>query len=78
MRFGIETFHKILKSGRRSEDKRLGSLARLERCLAVDRITAWRFMYVTRLGRERPEVDGDLFCNEQEIEVLRLIKYEKE
>ena len=54
-----------------------GSLDRLERCLAVDRITAWRFMYVTVLGRERPEVNGNLFCNEQEIKVLKLIKYEK-
>jgi hypothetical protein len=78
VRFGIETFHKILKSGRRSEDKRLGSLDRLERCLAVDMITAWRVMYLTMLGRETPEVDSDLFFNEQEVEVLKLIKYEKE
>lgn len=33
VRFRIEVFHKILKSGRRSEDRRLGSLDRLERCL---------------------------------------------
>ena len=40
VRFGTETFHKILKSGRRSEDKRLGRLDRRERCLAIDMITA--------------------------------------
>ena len=34
-------------------------------------------MYVTVLGRERPGVNGNLFCNEQEIKVLKLIKYEK-
>ena len=78
VRFGIETFHKILKSGRRSEDKRLGSLERLERCLAVDMITAWRLLYLTMLGRQTPKVESELFFNEQEIEVLKLIKYEKD
>ena len=63
MRFGIETFHKILKSGRRSEDKRLGSLERLERCLAVDMITAWRLLYLTMLGRQTPKVESELFFN---------------
>ena len=76
IRFGIETFHKILKSGRRSEDKRLGSLDRLERCLAVDMITAWRVMYLTMLGRERPEVDSDLFFNEQEMDKSLYVKKE--
>jgi len=78
VRFRIEVFHKILKSGRRSEDRRLGSLDRLERCLAVDMITAWRLMYLTMHGRETPAVASDLFFSEQEIEVLKLIKYREE
>jgi transposase Tn5 family protein len=76
VRFKIEVFHKILKSGRRSEDKRLGSLDRLERCLAIDMITAWRLMYLTMQGRQTPEVPGELFFSEQEIEVLKLIKHQ--
>lgn len=78
VRFRIEVFHKILKSGRRSEDRRLGSLDRLERCLTIDLITAWRLMYLTMQGRETPEVASDLFFSEQEIEVLKLIKYRGE
>lgn len=78
VRFRIEVFHKILKSGRRSEDRRLGSLDRLERCLTLDMITAWRLMYLTMLGRETPEVASDLLFSEQEIEVLKLIKYRGE
>ncbi len=78
VRFRIEVFHKILKSGRRSEDRRLGSLDRLERCLTIDMITAWRLMYLTMHGRETPEVASDLFFGEQEIEVLKLIKYRGE
>ena len=78
VRFRIEVFHKILKSGRRSEDRRLGSLDRLERCLTIDMITAWRLMYLTMLGRETPGVASDLLFREQEIEVLKLIKYRGE
>lgn len=78
VRFRIEIFHKILKSGRRSEDRRLRSLDRLERCLAIDMITAWRLMYLTMQGRETPSVASDLFFSEQEIEVLKLIKYRGE
>ena len=78
IRFRIEVFHKILKSGRRSEDRRLGSLDRLERCLTIDMITAWRLMYLTMLGRETPEVASDLLFSEQEIAVLKLIKYRGE
>lgn len=78
VRFRIEVFHKILKSGRRSEDKRLRSLDRLERCLTLDMITAWQLMYLTMQGRETPEVASDLFFSEQEIKVLKLIKYRGE
>lgn len=78
VRFRIEVFHKILKSGRRSEDRRLGSLDRLERCLTIDMITAWRLMYLTMQGRETPEVAGNLLFSDQEIEVLKLIKYRGE
>ncbi len=78
VRFRIEVFHKVLKSGRRSEDRKLGSLDRLERCLALDMITAWRLMYLTMQGRETPSVASDLFFSEQEIEVLKLIKYRGE
>jgi len=78
VRFKIEVFHKILKSGRRSEDRRLRNRDRLERCLTIDMITAWRLMYLTMQGRETPEVACDLLFSEEEIEVLKLIKYRGE
>ncbi len=61
VRFGIETYHMVLKSGRRSEDKRLESVDRLERCLAIDMIIAWRLMYLTMHGRATPEVSSNFF-----------------
>lgn len=75
IRFGIETFHRVLKSGRKSEDRRLARLERLERCLAIDMIAAWRLMYLTMLGRKTPEAKSDLYFNENELEVLKRIKY---
>lgn len=75
IRFNIETFHRILKSGRKSEDKRLKTLERLERCLSIDMITAWRLMYLTMLGRKTPEIESGFFFNESELEVLKRIKY---
>ncbi len=75
IRFKIETYHRILKSGRRSENKRLNTVERLERCLAIDMITAWRIMYLTMLGRKTPEIQSNFFFNQNEIEVLKRIKY---
>ena len=61
VRFGIETYHRVLKSGRKSEDKRLRKVGRLERCLAIDMVIAWRIMYLTMQGRRVPEVSSDFF-----------------
>ena len=55
-RWGIEVFHRILKSGCRIEDRQLGTADRLETCLAIDMVVAWRIHYLTWLGRATPEV----------------------
>jgi len=57
-RWGIEVFHRTLKTGCRIEDRQLGYRARLESCLAVDLVMAWRIYYLTMMGR----VDDDLPC----------------
>jgi hypothetical protein len=55
-RWGIEVFHRILKSGCRIEDRQLGTADRLEACLAIDMVVAWRIHYLTWLGRATPEL----------------------
>jgi hypothetical protein len=56
IRWQIELFHKVLKSGCRVEDRQLDSVEKLIRCLMVDAIIAWRILLLTKLGREVPEL----------------------
>ena len=58
-RWGIEVFHRILKSGCQIEDRQLGSADRLEACLAIDAVVAWRIHHLTYLGRVTPDVPCD-------------------
>ncbi len=55
-RWGIEVFHRILKSGCQIEDRQLATADRLEACLAIDMVVAWRIHHLTCLGRATPEV----------------------
>lgn len=69
-RWGIEIYHKTMKSGCRIEERQLGSLDRIETCLAVDMIVAWRIYYLTKLGRETPDVPCTVFFEDAEWKVL--------
>lgn len=57
VRWMIEIVFRILKSGCRVEERRFERVERLERCLAVYLIVAWRTLYVCRLGRSCPDID---------------------
>ena len=48
-RWGIEVFHRTLGSGCRIEDRQLGNDHRLEACLAIDMVVAWRLVHLTKL-----------------------------
>jgi len=69
-RWGIEVYHRTLKSGCRIEDRRLASTDRLEACLAIDCVVAWRIYWLTKQGRETPNIPCDEFLNEAEWQVL--------
>jgi uncharacterized protein DUF4338/transposase Tn5 family protein/transposase-like protein len=58
-RWGIEVFHRILKSGCQIEDRQLGTADRLEACLAIDAVVAWRIHHLTYLGRVTPDLPCD-------------------
>jgi len=56
VRWMIEVFFRVLKSGCRVEARRFEHIDRLLSCLAVYLIVAWRTLYVCRLGRGCPEI----------------------
>ena len=69
-RWGIEVFHRVLKSGCQIEERQLAGADRLEACLAIDMVVAWRIFHLTKLGRETPEVPCTVFFEEHEWQAL--------
>lgn len=69
-RWGIEVFHRILKTGCQIEDRQLGFAARLENCLAIDLVVAWRIYHLTMLGRMDPDAPCTVFFSEPEWKAL--------
>jgi hypothetical protein len=59
VRWMIEVFFRVLKSGCRVEERQFEQIDRLLACLAVYLVAAWRTLYVCRLGRGCPEVRCD-------------------
>lgn len=69
-RWGIEVFHRTLKSGCKIEQRQLGHADRIETCLAIDLVVAWRIFHLCKLGREIPDVPCTVFFEEAEWKAL--------
>jgi hypothetical protein len=69
-RWGIEVFHRTLKSGCQIETRQLGHADRIEACLAVDLVVAWRIFHLAKLGRETPDVPCTVYFEEIEWQAL--------
>ena len=70
LRWGIEVYHRTLKSGCQIEHRRLGAADRIETCLAIDLVVAWRIFHLAKLGRETPEVPCTVYFEEAEWKAL--------
>lgn len=69
-RWGIEVYHRTLKGGCRIQDRQLETADRLETCLGVDMVVAWRIYHLAMLGREIPETPCTVFFKEIEWKAL--------
>jgi len=69
-RWGIEVYHRTLKSGCRIQDRQLETADRLETCLGVDMVVAWRIYHLAMLGREIPDTPCTVFFKEIEWKAL--------
>ena len=69
-RWGIEVWHKILKSGCQIEARQLETGERLQRCLTLYSVIAWRVLYATILARTVPDLPGTALLETAEWEAL--------
>jgi len=69
-RWGIEVWHKVLKSGCQIEERQLQTAERLIRCLAVYSVVAWYVLYATMLAREVPEEPCTLLLEADQWQAL--------
>jgi len=76
-RWGIEVFHRILKSGCQIEDRQLGTADRLEACLAIDAVVAWRIHYLTWLGRATPDLPCTVAFEDDQWKAVIVFKTRK-
>jgi hypothetical protein len=70
LRWRIEDWHRVLKSGCGIEELRNDTAERLKRAIAIYMVIAWRIMLMTLLGRDVPELPAEVLFTELEIEVL--------
>lgn len=71
LRWRIEDWHRVLKSGCRIEDAAHKTAERLKRSIAINLVIAWRIMLMTLLGRETPRLPAEILFSDLEIEVLK-------
>jgi hypothetical protein len=70
LRWHIEEFHKILKSGCFTEECRLSSAAKLKRYLSVMSIIAVRLYWLTHINRHKPQTPCSEVLEEHEWRAL--------
>jgi hypothetical protein len=70
LRWKIEVFHKILKSGCKAEESKLRTAQRLTNLISLFCILSWRVFWMTMLNRSAPDAPPTLALTATEIGVL--------
>jgi hypothetical protein len=76
-RWQIEVFFRILKSGCRVEELQLQTRHRLEPCIAMYMIIAWRILYMTMLSRQATDIPCDKVFEDEEWHAIYIVTYKK-
>ena len=71
LRWRIEDWHRVLKSGCAVERIAHDTAERIRRAVAINLVIAWRIMLMTLLGRETPELPPEVLFSDIELRVLR-------
>jgi hypothetical protein len=73
-RWGIEEYHRTIKSVCRIESRQLGDRTVWENCLAIDLVVAWRIEHIKKLSRESPQAPCTVAFDEQEWQALFVLR----
>lgn len=77
LRWRIEEWHRVLKSGCRILEHQNHTAEVLSRTITLDAVIAWRIMVLALLGRELPDLPCDLLFNSWECSALQLLAQKK-
>jgi len=65
-RWQIEIYFRVLKSGCRIQERYFETMNRLDNCLAIYIVIAWKILYLCRLGQECPDLSCDVVFTDSE------------
>ena len=71
LRWRIEDWHRVLKTGCRVDELGHHSAERLARAISIRMVIAWRIMLMTLLSRESPDLPPELLFTDIVLKVLR-------
>jgi len=74
IRWRIEEWHRVLKTGCRIESHQHRTADGLARAICIDAVIAWRVMLLALLGREVPEMPCELMFSSWECRVLERLQ----
>jgi hypothetical protein len=74
LRWRIEEWHRLLKSGCGIESHQHQTAERLGRAIAIDTVVGWRVMLLTLLGREAPDLPAELVFSSWECRLLETLQ----
>lgn len=70
LRWIVEMYFKVLKSGCQIEERQLEAAHRLKSCLAMDSVIAWRILFLTMIGRKMPDLPASILFEDYEWKAL--------
>ncbi len=78
LRWRIEDWHRVLKSGCNIDDLAHETAERLRRAIGINLVIAWRIMLMTLLGRETPELPAEILFSDVELRTLQAYAKKKD
>lgn len=78
LRWRIEDWHRVMKSGCKIEDLGHETAERLKRAIAINMVIAWRIMLMTLMGRECPGLPAEVMFSDIEVRTLQAYAKKKD